>query len=102
MLKIFSATILANLITIIFLAVSLAGGFEEDPGPEELPIEPAESVLDELAVEPEPLEEPELTEEPTIASDTGIVDASGNIVIWSQGNVTYAGDISDIYVRYGL
>ena len=38
----------------------------------------------------------------TTAADTGIVDASGNIVTWSQGNVSYAGDGGDIYVRYGL
>ncbi|SVC53892.1 uncharacterized protein METZ01_LOCUS306746, partial [marine metagenome] len=40
--------------------------------------------------------------EPEIIPDTGIIDASGNIVIWSKGYVTYAGDAGDIYVRYNL
>ena len=102
MLKIFAGTIIANLLMIIFVSVALAGGFEEDPGPEELPVEQTESVIDEPAVEPEPVVEPESTIEPEITTDTGIVDASGNIVIWSQGNVSYAGDGDDIYVRYGL
>ena len=102
MLKIFAGTIIANLLMIIFVSVALAGGFEEDPGPEELPVEQTESVIDEPAVEPEPVVEPESTIEPEITTDTGIVDASGNIVIWSQGNVTYAGDDDDIYVRYDL
>ena len=108
MLKIFAGTIIANVLMIIFVSVALAGGFEEDPGPEELPVEQTESVIDEPAVEseptiePEPVVEPESTIEPEITADTGIVDASGNIVIWSQGNVTYAGDGEDIYVRYGL
>ena len=102
MLKIFAGTIIANLLMIIFVSVALAGGFEEDPGPEELPVEQTESVIDEPAVEPEPVVEPESTIEPEITPDTGIVDASGNIVIWSQGNVSYAGDGEDIYVRYGF
>ena len=102
MLKIFAGTIIANVLMIIFVSVALAGGFEEDPGPEELPVEQTESVIDEPAVEPEPVVEPESTIEPEITTDTGIVDASGNIVIWSQGNVSYAGDGDDIYVRYGL
>ncbi len=102
MLKIFAGTIIANLLMIIFVSVALAGGFEEDPGPEELPVEQTESVIDEPAVEPEPVAEPETTIEPEITANTGIVDASGNIVIWSEGNVSYAGDGDDIYVRYGL
>tara|TARA_Y100000746_G_scaffold215640_1_gene209939 strand:- start:223 stop:531 length:309 start_codon:yes stop_codon:yes gene_type:complete len=102
MLKIFAGTIIANLLMIIFVTIALAGGFEEDPGPEELPVEQTESVIDEPAVEPEPVAEPETTIEPEITANTGIVDASGNIVIWSEGNVSYAGDGDDIYVRYGL
>ena len=102
MLKIFAGTIIANVVMIIFVSVALAGGFEEDPGPEELPVEQTESVIDEPAVEPEHAVEPEPAVEPEIAADTGIVDASGNIVTWSQGNVSYAGDGGDIYVRYGL
>lgn len=102
MLKIFAGTIIANVLMIIFVSVALAGGFEEDPGPEELPVEQTESVIDEPAVEPEPVVEPESTIEPEITPDTKIVDASGNIVIWSQGNVSYAGDGEDIYVRYGF
>ena len=102
MLKIFAGTIIANLLMIIFVSIALAGGFEEDPGPEELPVEQTESVIDEPAVEPEPAVGPEPAVEPEIAADTGIVDASGNIVTWSQGNVSYAGDGDDIYVRYGL
>ena len=102
MLKIFAGTIIANLLMIIFVTIALAGGFEEDPGPEELPVEQTESVIDEPAVEPEPVTEPETTIEPEITANTGIVDASGNIVIWSEGNVSYAGDGDDIYVRYGL
>tara|TARA_B100001173_G_C15652793_1_gene406068 strand:- start:151 stop:459 length:309 start_codon:yes stop_codon:yes gene_type:complete len=102
MLKIFAGTIIANLLMIIFVSVALAGGFEEDPGPEELPVEQTQSIIDEPAVEPEPVAEPETTIEPEITANTGIVDASGNIVIWSEGNVSYAGDGDDIYVRYGL
>ena len=108
MLKIFAGTIIANLLMIIFVSVALAGGFEEDPGPEELPVEQTESVLDEQSIEPEPAVEPEPVVEaepaiePEIITDAGITDASGNIVIWSQGNVTYAGDKGDIYVRYDL
>ena len=102
MLKIFVGTIIANLLMIIFVSVALAGGFEEDPGPEELPVEQTQSIIDEPAVEPEPVAEPETTIEPEITANTGIVDGSGNIVIWSQGNVTYAGGSENIYVRYGL
>ena len=102
MLKIFAGTVIANFLMIIFLVTAVAGGFEEDPGPEELPVEQTESVIDEPAVEPEPVAEPETTIEPEITANTGIVDASGNIVIWSEGNVSYAGDGDDIYVRYGL
>ena len=114
MLKIFAGTVIANLLMIIFVSVVLAGGFEEDPGPEELPVEQTESVIDEPVVEPEPAVdpepavepestvEPEPATEPEIIADTGITDVSGNIVIWSQGKVTYAGDAGDVYVRYGL
>ena len=101
MLKIFAGTIIANLLMIIFVSVALAGGFEEDPGPEELPVEQSESIIDEPEVESEPVVESELATEPEVTTDSGIMDASGNIVIWSQGNVTYAGDTGDIYVRYG-
>ena len=101
MLKIFSVTILANFLMIIFVIAAIAGGFEEDPGPEELPVEQTESVIDGSVAESEPIVEPELIPEPVIA-DAAITDASGNIVIWSQGNVTYAGDTGNIYVRYGF
>ena len=101
MLKIFAGTIIANLLMIIFVSVALAGGFEEDPGPEELPVEQPESVIDEPEVESEPILESEPAPEPEVTADAGIMDASGNVVIWSQGNVTYAGDTGDIYVRYG-
>ncbi len=47
MLKIFAGTVIANFLIIIFLATAVAGGFEEDPGPEELPVEQSESVIDE-------------------------------------------------------
>jgi len=104
MLKIFAGTILANFLMIMFLVTAVAGGFEEDPGPEELPVEQPESVIDEPADEPEPVVElePALEAEPELTADAGIMDASGNIVIWSQGNVSYAGDKDDIYVRYGF
>ena len=102
MLKIFAGTVIANFLIIIFLATAVAGGFEEDPGPEELPVEQSESVIDEPVLETEPVVEPEPAQEPEVTADAGIIDASGNVVIWSQGNVTYAGDNSDIYVRYGF
>ena len=101
MLKIFSGTVMANFVMIIFLVTAVAGGFEEDPGPEELPVEQSESVIDEPEVESEPVVESEPALEPEVTADVGIMDASGNIVIWSQGNVTYAGDTGNIYVRYG-
>ncbi len=102
MLKIFAGTVIANFLMIIFLITAAAGGFEEDPGPEELPVEQSESVVDEPEVESEPVVESEPAREPEVTADAGIMDASGNIVIWSQGNVTYAGDADDIYVRYGF
>ena len=101
MLKIFAGTVIANFLMIIFLVTPVAGGFEEDPGPEELPVEQSESVIDEPEVESEPVVESEPALEPEVTADVGIMDASGNIVIWSQGNVTYAGDTGNIYVRYG-
>lgn len=101
MLKIFAGTVIANFLMIIFLVTAVAGGFEEDPGPEELPVEQSESVIDEPEVESEPVVESEPALEPEVTADVGIIDASGNIVIWSQGNVTYAGDTGNIYVRYG-
>jgi len=101
MLKIFAGTVIANFLMIIFLVTAVAGGFEEDPGPEELPVEQSESVIDEPEVESEPVVESEPALEPEVTADVGIMDASGNIVIWSQGNVTYAGDTGNIYVRYG-
>jgi len=101
MLKIFAGTVIANFLMIIFLVTAVAGGFEEDPGPEELPVEQSESVIDEPEVESEPVVESEPALEPEVTADVGIMDTSGNIVIWSQGNVTYAGDTGNIYVRYG-
>ena len=101
MLKIFAGTVIANFLMIIFLVTAVAGGFEEDPGPEELPVEQSESVTDEPEVVSEPVVESEPAPEPEVTADAGIMDASGNVVIWSQGNVTYAGDTGDIYVRYG-
>ena len=101
MLKIFGGTVIANFIIICFLVAAVAGGFEEDPGPEELPVEQSESVIDEPEVESEPVVESEPALEPEVTADVGIMDTSGNIVIWSQGNVTYAGDTGNIYVRYG-
>ena len=101
MLKIFAGTVIANFLIIIFLVTAVAGGFEEDPGPEELPVEQPESVIDEPEVESELIVESEPAPEPQVTADEGIMDASGNVVIWSQGNVTYAGDTGDIYVRYG-
>ena len=101
MLKIFAGMVIANFLMIIFLVTAVAGGFEEDPGPEELPVEQSESVIDEPEVESEPVVESEPALEPEVTADVGIMDASGNIVIWSQGNVTYAGDTGNIYVRYG-
>ena len=102
MLKIFAGTVIANLLMIIFVSVVLAGGFEEDPGPEELPVEQTEFVIDEPVIEPEPVVEPELVIESEIIADAGIADTSGNIVIWSQGKVTWGGVDGDIYVRWGL
>ena len=101
MLKIFAGTVIANFLIIIFLVTAVAGGFEEDPGPEELPVEQSESVIDEPEVESEPVVESEPAPEPEVTADVGIMDTSGNIVIWSKGNVTYAGDTGNIYVRYG-
>ena len=60
------------LIIIIFVSFALAGGFEEDPGPEELPVEQTESAIDAPAIEPEPAAEPESAIEPEIIADTGM------------------------------
>ena len=99
-----------NILAILFVSLSLAfaGGFEEDPGPEELP-EQSEAGLDETSIEPvesepviEPEPEPEPEQEIELTEETGITDASGNIVTWSGGYVTYASDTDDNYVRYSF
>ena len=101
MLKFIVNITIVNFLIILSITFSNAGGFEEDPGPEELPVEQSESVIDEPEVESEPVVESEPALEPEVTADVGIMDTSGNIVIWSQGNVTYAGDTGNIYVRYG-
>ena len=89
----------------IFIILSLAsyvfaGGFEEDPGPEELISESDNSTIytDSPSTETESsLEENEVLE----ASTSSFTDSDGNIVTWSKGLVTSGVDDKS-YVVWGI
>ena len=98
-----SLTFNSLIIVLFFASYVFAGGFEEDPGPEELVSESSNktsnstSNSDSLSIESETsLEEEEVLE----TSTASFTDSEGNIVTWSQGLVTTGGDDKK-YVVWG-
>tara|TARA_B100001059_G_scaffold59062_1_gene54377 strand:+ start:229 stop:519 length:291 start_codon:yes stop_codon:yes gene_type:complete len=93
------ALTLNSFIIILSLASYVfAGGFEEDPGPEELISESDDSIsnTNSLTTETETSLEEELLETGTAS----FTDSDGNIVTWSKGLVTSGGDDKS-YVIWG-
>ena len=94
-----SLTLNSLIIVLFFASYVFAGGFEEDPGPEELVSEISNSTSnsDSLSIESETsLEEEEVLETSTVS----FTDSEGNIVTWSQGLVTTGRDDKK-YVVWG-
>ena len=94
-----SLTLNSLIIVLFFASYVFAGGFEEDPGPEELVSESNNSTnnTDSLSIGSETsLEEEEVLETGTAS----FTDSEGNIVTWSQGLVTTGGDDKK-YVVWG-
>lgn len=94
-----SLTLNSLIIVLFFASYVFAGGFEEDPGPEELVSESNNSTnnTDSLSIESETsLEEEEVLETGTAS----FTDSEGNFVTWSQGYVTTGGDDKK-YVVWG-
>ena len=94
-----SKKLISLIIILFFASYVFAGGFEEDPGPEELVSESNNSTsnTDSLSIESETsLEEEEVLETGTAS----FTDSEGNIVTWSQGLVTTGGDDKK-YVVWG-
>lgn len=90
-------------IIIIFLVLAgyvFAGGFEEDPVPEELVVEEnTESNNEFEAVDSE--NDASIDVADVIEDDTpSLTDNEGNIVTWSKGLVTAGGDDKN-YVTWG-
>ena len=94
-----SLTLNSLIIVLFFASYVFAGGFEEDPGPEELVSESDNltSNNDTLSIESEvSLEEEEVLENSTAS----FTDSEGNIVTWSQGLVTTGRD-NKSYIVWG-
>ena len=94
-----SLTLNSLIIVLFFASYVFAGGFEEDPGPEELVSESDNltSNNDTLSIESEvSLEEEEVLETGTAS----FTDSDRNYVIWSKGYVTTGAD-SEKYVTWG-
>jgi hypothetical protein len=94
-----SLTLNSLIIVLFFASYVFAGGFEEDPGPEELVSESDNSTSnnDTLSIESEvSLEEEEVLETGTAS----FTDSDGNYVTWSKGYVTTSAD-SKKYVTWG-
>ena len=94
-----SLTLNSLIIVLFFASYVFAGGFEEDPGPEELVSESNNSTsnTDSLSIESETsLEEEEVLE----AGTASFTDSEGNYVTWSKGYVTTGSD-SEKYVTWG-
>jgi hypothetical protein len=94
-----SLTLNSLIIVLFFASYVFAGGFEEDPGPEELVSESDNSTSnnDTLSIESEvSLEEEEVLETGTVS----FTDSDGNYVTWSKGYVTTGAD-SEKYVTWG-
>ena len=94
-----SLTLNSLIIVLFFASYVFAGGFEEDPGPEELVSESNNSTsnTDSLSIELETSLEEE--EELEIGTES-FTDSDGNIVNWSKGLVTSGGDDKS-YVIWG-
>ena len=93
-----SLTLNSLIIVLFFASYVFAGGFEEDPGPEELVSESNNSTsnTDSLSIESDTSLEEEVLETVTAS----FTDSEGNIVSWSQGLVTTGGDDKK-YVVWG-
>ena len=94
-----SLTLNSLIIVLFFASYVFAGGFEEDPGPEELVSESNNSTSnsDSLSIESETsLEEEEVLD----ISTASLTDSDGNYVTWSKGYVTTGAD-SEKYVTWG-
>ena len=94
-----SLTLNSLIIVLFFASYVFAGGFEEDPGPEELLSESDKltSNNDTLSIE----SEVSLEEEEVLETGTASFTASDrNYVIWSKGSVTTGAD-SEKYVTWG-
>ena len=94
-----SLTLNSLIIVLFFASYVFAGGFEEDPGPEELVSESDNSTsnTDTVSIESEAsLEEEEVLETGTAS----FTDSDGNYVTWSKGYVTTGAD-SEKYVKWG-
>ena len=91
-------TLNSLIIVLFFASYVFAGGFEENPGPEELVSESDNSTnnYDSLSIESETPMEEEVLETDTAS----FTDSEGNIVTWSQGLVTTGGDDKS-YVVWG-
>ena len=91
-------TLNSLIIVLFFASYVFAGGFEENPGPEELVSESDNSTnnYDSLSIESETPMEKEVLETDTAS----FTDSEGNIVTWSQGLVTTGGDDKS-YVIWG-
>ena len=93
-----SLTLNSLIIVLFFASYVFAGGFEENPGPEELVSESDNSTnnYDSLSIESETPMEEEVLETDTAS----FTDSEGNIVTWSQGLVT-TGEDDKKYVVWG-
>ena len=96
-----SLTLNSLIIVLFFASYVFAGGFEEDPGPEELVSESSNktsnstSNSDSLSIKSDSLSiksETSLEEEEVLETGTAsFTDSEGNFVTWSQGYVTTGG-----------
>ena len=94
-----SLTLNSFIIILSLASYVFAGGFEEDPGPEEVARDSDNSTsnTESLSIESETsLEEEEVLETSTVS----FTDSEGNIVTWSQGLVTSGGE-GKSYVVWG-
>ena len=92
-------TLNSFIIILFFASYVFAGGFEEDPGPEELISESNNSTINTNSLTTE--SETSLEEEEVLETGTAsFTDSDGNIVSWSKGLVTSGGDDKS-YVIWG-
>jgi hypothetical protein len=93
-----SLTLNSLIIVLFFASYVFAGGFEEDPGPEELVSESDKltSNNDTLSIESEVSSEEEVLD----TSTASFTDSDGNYVTWSKGYVT-TGANNEKYVTWG-